>query len=325
MVRVWCFLLTCCLIGPVFSSEKNAAGFDKYLKELKKEAKEFGISKETLDVAFEDVKFREKAVAADNNQPEKRDTLEEYIPKAVPDWKVKEAKELYQEHYTALKKVEKEYGVPAEYIVALWGVESNFGTFTGNFSVINALATLAYDGRRETFFKKELMSALTILDAGDIEPENMKGSWAGAMGHNQFMPSTYVSYAADGDGDGKRDIWNNTSDVFASIANFLQHLGWDDSYIWGREVQTPDNISSKLMGRNREQGKTLEEWRKLGVTGNNGQVLPSVNDPDFRAWLTIPDGKNTQAYLVYNNYNVIMRWNRSYYFALAVTHFAEQI
>ena len=173
------------ILGATIASSvwANDQSFEQYVEGLKSEARSKGISEQTINAAFANVTYKPRAVTADRNQPEKRLTLDEYIPKAVPDWKVKQAKELYEKHKKSLYKVGEQYGVQPRFIVALWGIESNFGTFTGNYSVIDALSTMAYDGRREAFFRKETMAALTILDEGHIKPEDMKGSWAGAMGH----------------------------------------------------------------------------------------------------------------------------------------------
>ncbi|MBD1559077.1 lytic murein transglycosylase [Vibrio sp. S9_S30] len=298
--------------------------FDEYVIGLKAEALEKGISQSIIDKAFENVTYKPRAVKADRNQPEKKLTLDEYIPRAVPDWKVKQARELYKQHYTELKRIGDEYGVQPRFIVALWGVESNFGKLTGGYSVIDALTTLSFDGRREAFFRKETMAALTILDQGHISPQNMKGSWAGAMGQCQFMPSSFLAYAADGNKDGKKDIWNTKADVFASTANYLSQSGWDDRYTWGRQVTVPTGFDMSLEGRQKAKAKTLAEWSKLGVTRINGKALPQPKE-DIDAWLIMPDDENGRAYLIYNNYQVLMKWNRSYYFGIAVSHLADKI
>lgn len=300
----------------------NEVSFEQYLEGLKTEAREKGVSEQVIEQAFANVEHKPRAVKADKNQPEKRLTLDEYIPRAVPDWKVKQAKELYKEHYAELSRIGEEYGVQPRFIVALWGVESNFGRFTGNYPVIDALSTMAYDGRREAFFRKETMAALQILDEGHIQFEDFKGSWAGAMGQCQFMPSSFLSFAADGNGDGKKDIWNSEADVFASAANYLSQSGWNDTFTWGRQVKLPAGFDMNLEGRVEGKEKTLAEWNQLGITRYDGSALPQV---DVDAWLTAPDNANGRVYLVYNNYNVLMKWNRSYYFALAVSHLADRI
>ncbi|MCG3730384.1 lytic murein transglycosylase [Vibrio cincinnatiensis] len=302
----------------------NPVSFEQYLEGLKQEARQEGISESILTEAFANVEHRPRAVTADRNQPEKRLTLDEYIPRAVPNWKVDQAQSLYEKHYDELQRIGKQYGVHPRFIVALWGVESNFGRFTGNYSVVDALATMAYDGRREAFFRKETIAALQILQQGHISAQEMKGSWAGAMGQCQFMPSSFLAYAADGDGDGRKDIWGTKADVFASTANYLSQSGWDDQYTWGRQVKIPKGFDRNLEGRQPEKGKYLKEWSQLGVTRYDGQPLPKLKE-DIQAWLIIPDDEQGRIYLVYNNYNVLMKWNRSHYFALAVSHLADRI
>ncbi|OOE70888.1 lytic murein transglycosylase [Salinivibrio kushneri] len=306
------------LVSPVMAKP----GFEQYVTTLKAEAREAGISDALLERAFKDVEYHERAVSSDRNQPERRLTLDEYIPRAVPDWKVAQAKQLYREHYDTLKAIGEQYQVQPRFIVALWGVESNFGKLQGSYNVIEALSTLAFDGRREAFFRKETMAALTILEQGHIAPEAMKGSWAGAMGQCQFMPSSFINYAVDGNQDGKKDIWQTEADVFASAANYLKKAGWDDTYTWGRQVQIPEGIDRTLLGTNSERAHSLREWQTRGVRRMNGQALPAV---DINAWLIQPDDGKGRAYLVYNNYQSLLKWNRSHYFALAVSHLADRI
>jgi membrane-bound lytic murein transglycosylase B len=302
----------------------NTVSFSQYVEGIKQQAKEEGISQATIDAAFKNVTYKPKAIVADKNQPEKKLTLDEYIPRAVPEWKVAQAKKLYRQYAPQLSKISQQYGVQPQYIVALWGIESNFGANTGGYNVIDALTTLAYDGRREQFFRKQTMAALQILEQKHITPEKMKGSWAGAMGQCQFMPTSFIAYAADGDGDGKKDIWDDPIDVFASTANYLSRSGWNDEYIWGRQVHVPHGFDLKLAGREKDKAKMLQEWSRLGVIRYEGTPLPHLKK-DIHAWLIAPDDEKGRIYLVYNNYNVLMKWNRSYYFALAVIHLADRI
>ncbi|QXO19161.1 MULTISPECIES: lytic murein transglycosylase [Vibrio] len=321
MKKLLSVILGFTLATPVLANEVS---FEQYVEGLKQQARQEGISEQILTEAFDGVEYKPRAVVADRNQPEKKLTLDEYIPRAVPDWKVKQAQELYDEHYDELQRIGKQYGVQPRFIVALWGVESNFGRHMGNYSVIDALSTMAYEGRREAFFRKEAMAALQILEQGHISADKMKGSWAGAMGQCQFMPSSFLSFAADGDGDGKKDIWGTKADVFASTANYLSSSGWDDKFTWGRQVKIPHGFEHDLQGREADKGKLLQEWSKLGVTRYDGKPLPKL-DNDIKAWLIMPDDESGRIYLVYNNYNVLMKWNRSYYFALAVSHLADRI
>ncbi|KJY85207.1 lytic transglycosylase [Vibrio galatheae] len=306
------------------SSYANEVAFEQYIEGLKQEARTRGISEQVINQAFENVTHKPRAVTADKNQPEKKLTLDEYIPRAVPDWKVNQAKSLYEKHYQELSRIGEKYGVQPRFIVALWGVESNFGKFTGNYSVIDALSTLAFDGRREAFFRSEAMAALQILQEGHISVEDFKGSWAGAMGQCQFMPSSFLSFAADGSGDGKKDIWNTEADVFASAANYLSQSGWNDKFTWGRQVKLPKGFDTSIQGRDEAKAKYLQDWSQMGITRYDGRPLPKL-DNDIKAWLIAPDDANGRVYLVYNNYNVLMKWNRSYYFALAVSHLADKI
>ncbi len=315
------------LLGAVLSSTAalaNSDAFNAYVIELKQQAIEKGYSQQLVDEALADVTFRPRAVKADQNQPERRLTLEEYLPRAVPDWKVKQANQLYQKHYEALNRIGKEYNVQPRFIVALWGVESNFGKLQGSYNVIDALTTMAFEGRREAFFKQQLFAALEIVDQGHISFDNMKGSWAGAMGQPQFMPTSFLTYAVDGNGDGKIDIWNTPEDVFASAANYLSNEGWDGKYTWGRQVQAPNSLDEEMLGRLKNQARTLDEWSQLGVTNLKGGELPKLRT-DIDAWLIAPDSLDGRTYLIYQNYQTLMHWNRSYYFGLAVSHLADKI
>ncbi len=319
MKKIWSVVLG---LTVSFGAYANRMSFDDYVQGLRAQAKKEGISHAVIEDAFSHVTYKPRAVTADRNQPEHRLTLDEYIPRAVPDWKVKQARRLYHANRDLLEKIGKQYGVQPRFIVALWGVESNFGALTGGYNIIDALATMAYDGRREAFFRSETMAALKILDEGHIDMPNFKGSWAGAMGQCQFMPSSFLAYAADGNGDGKKDIWKSKPDVFASTANYLSQSGWNDKYTWGRQVKLPKNFNSSLQGREEGKGKYLQEWSQLGITRYDGSALPTNH---IKAWLIMPDDENGRVYLVYNNYNILMKWNRSYYFALAVSHLADRI
>jgi membrane-bound lytic murein transglycosylase B len=313
---------------------KDEAGFKLYALKLQQEAAQRGYPKPLLDQVFASLSFHPRAVVADKGQPEFVETLDTYLPKRVNKQRIDMARKMYLEHRTELANVEKKYGVPARFIVSLWGLESAFGRITGNFSVPSALATMAYDGRREAFFKQEFFLALDILAEGHITLENMKGSWAGAMGHTQFMPSSFMRYAQDGDGDGHKDIWTNRSDAFASIANYLKTEGWQPGLTWGRQVQLPENFDYSLViptgSKDRAQWlqwwqkseRPLADWQKLGVRNADGGALPkrAVN-----AALVMPDNKDGRAYLAYHNYQTLMHWNRSYYFVSSVGYLADLI
>lgn len=302
-------------------AEKGEEGFAAYVEQIKQEALADGYSAETLETAFAGVQFYQRSVKADRNQPEFKLTLDTYLPRAVPEWKAKKAVEMYAEHRELLEKIGAEYGVQPRFIVALWGIETNFGSFTGGMDVISALTTMAYEGRREEFFKKELWHALTIVQEGHIPIDQMKGSWAGAMGQAQFMPSSFMSYAVDYDGDGRKDIWGSQGDVFASAANYLKSVGWRDDVTWGRQVQLPEDFDAELASL--KVKKPLAEWQALGVRRYDGGDLP-VRD-DIEASVVIPDDQQGRVFLAYSNYDALMRWNRSHYFVAAVGYLSDRI
>ncbi|RUO79572.1 lytic murein transglycosylase [Pseudidiomarina taiwanensis] len=296
-------------------------GFFEYVNQIKQEARAAGYSEETLEKAFAEAKFYQRSIKADKNQPEFKLTLDTYLPRAVPEWKSKKAIELYNEHRELLEKIGAEYGVQPRFIVALWGIETNFGGYTGGFDVVSALTTMAYEGRREEFFKKQLWHALTIIEEGHIDVAQMKGSWAGAMGQTQFMPSSFMSYAVDYDGDGRKDIWGSLGDVFASAANYLKSVGWRDDVTWGRQVQLPVDFDQELAGL--KVKKSLAEWQQLGIRRLDGTDLPQRDD--IEAAVVIPDDEKGRVYLAYANYDALMRWNRSHYFVAAVGYLSDRI
>ncbi|KAA1151042.1 lytic murein transglycosylase [Pseudoalteromonas fuliginea] len=321
-----------CLNSPVIA--KTQADFQDYLANLKQEAIAKGYEAKLIDDAFATATYKEKVVSADKNQPEVKETLETYLPKRVPQWKIDRARKLYAENKEVLEKVAKEFGVQARFIVALWGLESNFGTIQGGHNVISSLVTLAFDGRREALYKRQLWAALDILKSGHITLDKFKGSWAGAMGQTQFMPTSFNAYAVDYNNDGRKDIWTTKEDAFASIANYLKQEGWNDSLTWGRQVQLPENFDNKYVlvrgTKTRKQWleywndseRSLADWHALGVRKADGSDLPNV---DVRAALVMPDDINGRMYLAYDNYKVFMHWNRSYYFATSVGYLSDRI
>lgn len=308
--------------------------FASYTAALKAEAMAKSYDTALLNSVFSSLEFHERVVSADRSQPEVVETLSTYLPKRVSETRIRMARERYQQYLPQLEEIGRRYGVQPRFIVALWGLESSFGRFMGNYSIPSALATLAYEGRREAFFKQEFFNALDILAQGHISLADMKGSWAGAMGQSQFMPSSFLAYAQDGDGDGKKDIWTNELDVFASIANYLKQQGWDNSGTWGREVILPAGFDSAYaiqrgsLARNEwlqrwnTSERSLSDWHKLGVRRLNGSPLPQR---DLAAALILPDGPTGRAFLAYNNYKSLMHWNRSYYFVTSVGYLADLI
>jgi len=260
-----------------------------------------------------------RVIELDRRQPEFTLTLSSYFRKAISDKRIANGKAMLKRHSTLLKRVETKFGVQPRFLVAFWGLESNFGKYTGTFPVVGALVTLAHDRRRAKFFREQLLSALELMDRGHI-PTNVKGSWAGAMGNHQFIPTTYKGYAIDFDGDGKRDLWGSLPDIFASAANYLSRSGWQGDKTWGREATIPGNFDISLTGM--EIHKTLRQWNEMGVRRNDGRKLPHI---DIDASLLMPAGYKGPAFLVYKNYRTILIWNRSHLYALAIGHLADRL
>lgn len=294
--------------------------FEQWLMELRAEALAAGIRDVTLDAALVDVKPIERVIELDRQQPESVLTFEQYLDRVVPPRRIQAGREKFAQHRDALRAVEQKYGVPAQVITALWGIETDYGRLPGNFSVVAALATLAYEGRRAAFFRGELLDALHILDAGDITPEAMRGSWAGAMGQTQFMPSTFRKYAVDADGDGHRDIWQSTDDAFASAANYLSSIGWARDQPWGYEVKLPVEFDRNLVGL--PILKPVSEWARVGVRLIGGDELPAS---ELNASVVQPSGPDGRAFLVFDNFRIVMQWNRSTYFGAAVGTLSDAI
>jgi membrane-bound lytic murein transglycosylase B len=236
----------------------------------------------------------------------------------VTERRILEGRQKLLEHKDLLSRISKQYGVQPEFVVALWGIETRYGQSIGSFPVIGAVATLAYDGRRSRFFRKELLSALRILNEGHIPAEKMKGSWAGAMGQVQFMPSSFQTYAVDYDGDGRIDIWNNIGDALASAANYLARSGWEEGRGWGQETDPPERFNKRLV--NTRIRRSLNEWKRMGFS-----VKTFPKDPDLQASIVQPDGEGGRMFLAYPNYDVILKWNRSHFFAVAVGTLADRI
>lgn len=293
--------------------------FQEWLAGFRAEAAAKGVDAGTLERGLANVSPIERVLELDRRQPEFMLTLWRYLELYVPDARVEKGKALLQQHAKLLKEVEDKYGVPARFLVAFWGVETDFGRNFGSFRMIDAVATLAYDARRADFFRSQLMSSMRLVAAGDVTPDT-KSSWAGAMGNMQFIPSTFEAYAVDYDGDGRRDLWNNLGDAFASAANYLSRVGWERDYTWGREVKLPATFdwSQASLGTK----KPIAEWSKLGVRRADGGALPKA---DLEASILLPAGAAGPAFMVYKNFRVIMRWNTSQLYAIAVGHLADRM
>lgn len=310
------------LTGLLVSQAQAAPDFQQWLGELKAEALREGVSPATVDVALTGIAPIPRILELDGKQPERTVTFDTYLSRAVTKARIRKARERMVTHKALLAQVSKKYGVPARFIVALWGMETDFGGNMGGFKVVDALATLAYDGRRSAFFRGELLKALRILDEGHVAPDRMLGSWAGAMGQCQFMPSSFFKFAQDGDGDGRRDIWTTHADVFASAANYLATVGWKTDQTWGRAVRLPKGTDSAAWAGLDKTAQPLSVWAKRGLRNADGKPLPKAA---MDAWLVQPDGPAGRAFLVYGNYRTIMDWNRSTYFATAVGILADHI
>ncbi len=307
--------------APAGAAEEQAVDFAVWLEALRAEALGQGISAATLDAALAGVEPIPRVIELDRSQPETTLTFEQYMDRVVPNSRVEKGRARLRENAAALEAVRAAFGVQPRFIVALWGIETNFGQYTGGFSVIASLATLAHDGRRSAYFRAELLDALRILEQGHITPAAMMGSWAGAMGQSQFMPSSFVRFAIDFDGDGKRDIWATKADVFGSAANYLAKSGWRGDQTWGRKVSLPDNFDVSLADL--KISKPLAGWQALGVRRANGQNLPIV--AGMMGSIVFPGGEGGPAFLVYDNFKTTLKWNRSTYFAMAVGHLADRI
>ena len=296
------------------------AAFTDWLAAFRSEAAAKGITPATIEAALTGLEPIPRVIELDQKQPERTVTFDEYIARILSPTRIANGRAKLAEHSAVLAEVSQRFGVPPRFIVALWGIETSYGGYTGSFPVIGALATLAWEGRRADYFRGELLAALKIVDQGHVQPAGMMGSWAGAMGQCQFMPSSFLSYAVDYDGDGRKDIWNTKADVFASAANYLARSGWKGDQTWGRPVKVPDDFDRKLVGLNVQ--KSLSEWHKLGVRRTDGGDLPVR---DLSAAIVLAEDKSSQAFLVYNNYQTILKWNRSTFFAVAVGTLAERI
>jgi membrane-bound lytic murein transglycosylase B len=294
--------------------------FPSWVAGLRDEALSAGISSGTFDRALASVAPLPRVIELDRRQPEGTISFATYVSRVVSPARIAAGRRHMAENAALLQQIQQRYHVQPRFIVALWAVESSFGQSAGDTPTIPALATLAYDGRRSRFFRSELLAALRILERGAIAPERMRGSWAGAMGQCQFMPSSYLKYAVAFEGSGQPDIWSSRADVLASIANYLATVGWSDHGTWGREVTLPANFDAGLVDL--KVKKSLGSWAKLGVRRADGGALPVAA---LNASLVRPDGGGGRAFLVYDDYRTLMDWNRSTYFATSIGLLADAI
>ena len=314
------FLRFFCLVFLTTSVFANSDSFDDFLDQVRKTAIEQGVSKSTIDQAFSGLSAPDPSIISkDSAQAEFSQNFWRYFNKRVSKTRINNGNDTLKQNASLLNKSSQKYGVPAYVIVAFLGLESNYGNYMGNERLIQSLATLAYDPRRSKFFTRELIAALKLMDNNTI-PIDATGSWAGAMGAVQFMPTNVLAYGIDANKDGKVNLWNDKEDIYASAANFLNKLGWKKGEKWGREALIPKNFDYRLTGLKNE--KTVNEWATLGVLKGNGAALPKSN---FKASLIVPMGHKGPAFLVYRNFDVIMGWNRSILYALSVAHLSDRL
>ena len=297
-----------------------AQTFGQWIEWFWPTARAAGIKRETYDLAFKGMTPDPKVIEAANFQPEYKKPIGEYVDRVVSDKRVTGGKQKLEENKALLDILEKRYGVDRTIIIAIWGVESNYGTQPGDMNVIRSLATLAYYNTKASFARQQLITALKILQRGDISVEAMNGSWAGAMGHTQFIPTTYQAYAVDYDGDGKRNIWNDVPDALASTASYLKHSNWQAGQTWGYEVTLPKGLNPKKYSE--RTLKSVGEWQKLGIKRVNGEAFPRPGD---KAGLFAPAGTTGPAFLVLTNFRSILRYNNATSYALGVGHLADRL
>lgn len=305
---------------PVNGTVYNPKPFALWLDEVKQEAVAKGIAQPLVEDAFNGMTPNETVVNLDRKQPENKISFTQYITGATNARRVAKGKRLMQENAALLRAISNRYGVPPQVIVALWGVETEFGANKGNFSLVQSLTTLAYEGRRADFFREELFNALSIMQQEKVLPDTLTGSWAGAMGHCQFMPSSYLKYAVDWNKDGHRDIWNSKEDALASIANYLHSIGWDRQG-WGAAVKLPQGFPPAEADL--YKAKTIAEWKRQGVKLASGAPLPGK--ASLETYIMYPGTPNEGAWMVYENYHRLLEWNKSRYFAHAVGMLSDDL
>ena len=308
------------LVVPAAPGRTADVDFGTWLAGVRQEAIAQGLRPQSVTQALAGVHQIDRVLELDRHQPETTFTFEQYIDLVVSQQRLQQGHEHLVENRALLEQVSRRYGVQPRFIVALWGIESNYGKGSGDFPEISALATLAYDGRRSAYFRKELMAAIKIIDQGWIRPEDMLGSWAGAMGQCQFMPSSYLQFAVSYNNDGRRDIWHRREDIFASIANYLARSGWHGDETWGRRVLVPTGFDANLAGPSNR--KPLVEWQRLGIRALDGRDLVTR---EREAALILPDGPSGPALLAFDNFRASLKLNNSSFFAAAVGYLADGI
>jgi len=322
-IRFLCAALICgCLLISSLPAKANDQGFITWAEDILTDMVESGeIKAATRSSVLTHIAYKSRVIELDQKQPENKVSYADYKKRILSEVRINNGRKNYKKYNKLLSEIGAKYGVPPKYIVALWGIETNYGSFTGGMQVLSSLATLAYEGRRAEFFTSEFKKAVKISEQLARPVDQLKGSWAGAMGQCQFMPSSYFAYAVDYDGDGVKDIWNSMPDVFASMANYLASVGWNKDLRWGRSVKLPADFSLDLEGRDIK--KPIAFWSEKNVTLSNGAQLPYAEGIDSS--IVIPDKDGDDAFIVYSNFNTIMHWNRSTYFATSVGLLADLI
>ncbi len=305
-------------LAPMAAAQES--GFQNWIARFRGRARAAGITERTFNAAFADVRYLPDSIERDRNQAEFVRPLADYMATAVSDTRVSNGREMVRRYANVLAQIEARFDVEPHVVVAVWGMESNYGQRRGDTPLISTLATLAYDGRRGRFFEEQLIAALGILQNGDVAPRNMTGSWAGAMGHTQFIPTSYEAYAVDFTGDGRRDIWSDDpSDALASTAAYFRRFGWRKGQPWGVEVRLPRGFDFGQTGRS--VTRSPADWARAGVVGTNGQPVPNYGD----ATLSTPTGAGGPAFLLFRNYDVIGRYNNAEAYIIGVGHLSDRI
>ncbi|MEY8881270.1 lytic murein transglycosylase [Donghicola sp. XS_ASV15] len=296
------------------------SGYAAWVSGFRGRALSQGISEATLQKAFSGAKYLPDVVRRDRNQSEFTKTLWDYLDSAVSDARVRNGKAALQQNASTLNAIEKQYGVEKEIVAAIWGLESAYGSYRGDTDIVSALSTLAFDGRRGAFFEQQLIAALQILQSGDVSARNMKGSWAGAMGHTQFIPTSYLDYAVDHNGDGRRDIWSDDpTDALASTAAYLSKFGWVTGMPWGVEVILPDGFDYTLADRSIL--RMPSDWARLGVTDTKGVPIRDFGS----ASILLPAGAEGAAFMIFKNFEVLERYNTADAYVIGVGHLGDRL
>jgi membrane-bound lytic murein transglycosylase B len=318
-IKQWMYsLFTAGLLASSAASADPA--FTACLPGLQQRALAAGVTPATVNAVLANTNYVARVIELDRRQPEFSETFHNYLTARVTEQRIQQGRQMLAQHRPLLEKLQQQYGVPPQYLMAFWGLETNYGSYLGKMPVLDSLATLACDQRRSEFFTLELIDALKLVDANVVTPALFVGSWAGAVGNMQFMPSAYRAHAIDGDGDGRADLWRSIPDALTSAANYLNSMGWKKETRWGREVLLPAGFDYNFTSL--AERHPLSFWRQQGVVMANGAQLP---DLPMQASILVPSGHTGPAFIVYDNFDIIMRWNRSEFYAIAVGHLADRI